>query len=158
MFFRKKEKEHELEDIKEAVEEPLEAEEYPSFPKSLPPAPQMPSAAVEVSAPLFVKVDKYREVLRSLQEMKLFVGGVKQTFTVLHEIESIRADALNIMRATVQRLEKSLTQVDTDLLRPKGVSLREMGVADTEVRHLEESLTDLQKQLADLRQELQGLG
>ena len=145
MFFTRK-KNTDVDEIRDIMDMPeqVEAEEMP--------------IEREAGAPLFVKVDKYREVLRSLQEMKLFVGGVKQTFTVLHEIESIRADALNIMRATVQRLEKSLTQVDTDLLRPKGISLREMGVADTEVRHLEESLTDLQKQLAGLRQELQGLG
>ncbi|MCX6816101.1 MAG: hypothetical protein NT120_04595 [Candidatus Aenigmarchaeota archaeon] len=165
MFFKKKDAPI-LQEIKNAMNE---QEEFPTIKQigNLPPKPQIPTmpnlpvmdkpVERDASAPLFVKVDKYREILKGLQEMKLFVSGVKQTFTVLQEIESIRADTINIMRATVQRLEKSLTEIDANLLRPKGVSLHEMGVAGVEVRHLENTLTDLQKQMSVLRSEMEGL-
>ena len=42
------------------------------------------------AAPLFVKVDKYREVLTGIQEMKIFLGGLRQIFTVMNEIEEMR--------------------------------------------------------------------
>src|SRR3989344_9699098 len=34
-------------------------------------------------APLFVKVEKYNEILAVVQDMKNFVSGIKQLFTIL---------------------------------------------------------------------------
>ena len=110
-----------------------------------------------VSAPLFVKVDKYREILSGVQEMKIFISGTRQLFNVLHELETVRADAINIMRATIQRLEKSIVEIDAGLLRPRGVGMSDIVQGNAEAQHLEESLTDLQTQLAGLRKELQEL-
>jgi hypothetical protein len=170
MFLKKKE--NTLQEIKDAMndEETPSAPAKPQFtapmkpqftaplraqPNVMPIIPAQPER--ETSAPLFVKIDKYREVLKGVQEMKLFVSGVKQTFVVLQEIEALRADAINIMRATVQKLDKSITEMDAELLRPKGVSLNDMGVAAAEVHHLESTLTDLQKQLGTLRRDMEGL-
>ena len=106
---------------------------------------------------LFVKVDKYREVLTTLQELKLFVSGVKHLFGIMHEIEAVRTDAMNIMRATVDRLEKSIIEIDSELLRPRGVTLTDYDRTGSEITHVEQSLTDLQNQLSDLRRQLQGM-
>lgn len=108
----------------------------------------------ELSAPLFVKVDRYRELITAVQEMKLFAASARDVFSTLHEIEAVRADALNILRAMVQRLEKTVLDLDAELVRPKGVSLSSASYAGAEVEHIESSLSDLQKQLADLRHEL----
>jgi hypothetical protein len=115
--------------------------------------PMTPQQA-EPGAPLFVKVEKYREILTTLQEMKLFVSGVKQLFAILHELETVRGDAINVMRATVQRLEKSMMEVDSELLRPRGVSLGDISPSEG---HIENTLEDLQNQLAELRKELQSM-
>ncbi|MBI4162547.1 MAG: hypothetical protein HY513_02595 [Candidatus Aenigmarchaeota archaeon] len=106
-------------------------------------------------APLFVKVDKYRDVLRDVHELKLYTAGIKQVLDLLHDIETIRMDANKVLRATVQRIEKSLVEMDSELLRPRGAIMSEITREDTEVRHIEGSLTELQKQLSDLKRELQ---
>ena len=72
------------------------------------------------------------------------------------EIESLRADTLNVLRATMQRLERSVIEMDAELLRPQGINITEMEKS-TEVTHIESSLSDLQKQLLDLKRELQGV-
>ncbi len=140
MFFRKDKKQ--LEEIKEMMEAPQEEAE------------ELPTVEREVSAPLFVKVDKYKSIIASIQELKLFVSGTKQLFTVLHEIENVRADALNILRATVQRLERSIVEIDSELVRPRGVNIVDV-TESTEATHIESSLTELQKQLMELKRELQ---
>ena len=94
-------------------------------------------------------------MLTRVQEMKIFVSGVKQLFNVLSEIESVRADALKIFKVTVQRLENSIAEIDSELLKPRGLDLGDVSYGETEVRHIEGSLSDLQKQLMDLRRELQ---
>ena len=100
-------------------------------------------------------MEKYREILNEIQEMKVFIAGTKQIFTVLNELETVREDALKTLRATVQRMEKSVTEIDTELLRPKGFELETK--SDIELRHIEGSLTDLQSQLQALKHELQEL-
>ncbi len=176
MFFRRKEDDEraEIRDIKQAMEEhdeefptikPIMRPNYPAFNPEFAPEPPkpvydrvaMPRAERETSAPLFVKVDKYREVLTTIHEIKLFVSSTKQLFSVLHEVETLRADAINVMRATLQRIEKSITEIDAELLRPKGISLSDMNIATTEIKHLGDSLDEMQKQLYDLRQQMQGL-
>lgn len=113
---------------------------------------ELPSSYRE-SAPLFVKVEKYRDILSGLQEIKTFISNVKQLFTIMHEVETVRSDTLKIMRASIQRLEKSIIEMDSELLRPKGFEFPE--TSDTEISHVESSLGDLQKQVAALKRELQ---
>jgi len=107
-------------------------------------------------APLFVKVEKYREALAAIAEMKVFVSGMKQLFVVVNDIEALRTDAMKIMRATVQRLDKAIIEIDTELLRPKGFEMQ-LPTGEIEVHQIEDSLTDLQKQLATLKRELEGM-
>src|SRR3989344_434846 len=146
MFFSKDRKE--LRDIKEIMDQD---EEMP-----VPVAPQMPPSVQlrekESAAPLFVKVDKYRDIISSIHEMKLYVSSTKQVFSVLQEIESLRSETLNVLRTTMQRLERSVIEMDAELLRPQGVTMTEE--KSSEVTHIESSLTDLQKQLMDLKREL----
>ena len=111
----------------------------------------------EEGAPLFVKVDKYRALIISVQEMKNYIAGLKQLFNVMYDIETMRGDTLKILKATTVKLEKTLTEIDYELLRPKGYNTEELGVEEPDVMHLEGSLTDLQRQLQELKRELQEL-
>ncbi|MBI4170277.1 MAG: hypothetical protein HY514_01170 [Candidatus Aenigmarchaeota archaeon] len=141
----------EMKDIKDAIEE------EPHFDEELaPPAPFKPFEQ-EQSAPLFVKVEKYHDVISGIQEMKLFVAAVKDIFAIMQELEQVRNDALNIMKVTVQRLEKSVVEMDAELLRPRGVSISPFPQGKAEAKHIESSLAELQKQLIELKQELRGM-
>ncbi len=150
-----------MKDIKQAIEEQPAHEGIPALPAmALPPAFPAHGYSLherEQSAPLFVKVEKYREVITSIQEMKLFISGVKDTFSILQELENVRSDAINIMKVTVQRLEKATMELDSELLRPRGVNISPFEQGETEAKHIESSLTELQKQLLELKQELQGM-
>src|SRR3989344_3546539 len=105
MFFRKGSDRKDIEEIKNAVSDDIDDAGELFIEK---PAAREPV----VSAPLFVKVEKYRETLEHLHEIKMFISGVRQLFGVLQEIENIRNDALKIFKATVQRLEKSVIEMD----------------------------------------------
>ncbi|MEM7819451.1 MAG: hypothetical protein QXD48_01335 [Candidatus Aenigmatarchaeota archaeon] len=147
MFFSKKDKYEDIEKIKEVVND------IPELPEIEPKTYRHE----EMSMPLFVKVDKYKELLSGIQEMKLFVSGAKQLFSILQEIETIRSDALKIMHATVQRLEKSIIEMDSELIRPRGADLAMVPERPEDIKQIENSLNELQRQLLDLRKELQEL-
>src|SRR3989338_1996179 len=101
-----------FEEIKNAMEEHpttqmrKSAERYDDYP--LPVQKEKPAyeeTYIESpGAPLFVKVDKYRDVLKDVYELKLYTSGIKQILDLLHDIETIRADANKVLRATVQRI------------------------------------------------------
>ena len=157
MFFSRKDKDKELDDIKDLVnlDEPPKREQ----PREL----RMPQPAHEnrmreeipthdQGAPLFVKVEKYKDIITTLHELKLFLSGTKQLFTLLGEIEGVRAEALNILKATIQRLERSLITMDSELARPRGMDVTYQ--ERTEATHIGSSLNDLQRQLMELKREL----
>ena len=123
--------------------------------------PQPKPMAIQIkvekeSAPLFVKVDKYKELLVILQEMKMFSEGIKKLLSLINEMEAARNDAIKMIRASAQRLEKSILEMDGELLRPKGIDL-EISQSDMEMRHIESSMSELQGQLLTLKKELEGM-
>ena len=72
----------------------------------------------------------------------------------MKEIEEMRMQSVNVLRATMQRLEKSVVEIDSGLLRPKGVDMRSLTQADPDMHVIEDSLTDLQTQIKDLKKVL----
>ena len=149
-FFRRHEKK-DIDEIKEAVNEP---DEYESYHEEYQPAvTKAEQPEREIFAPLFVKVDKYKESLVNLQEVKVLVDGIKNIFSILSEIEDVRKDALNTLRVTLQRIEKNIIELDTELLRPGNVKL-DVGT-EPDTRHIEDSLSQLHKQLDSLKGEME---
>jgi len=150
MLFDKKES---IQSIKDAVSDDAMPEHSRDFylPESAPVKTQK-----QETAPLFVKVDKYYDILRSVQEIKTFLAGVKHLYNVLAEIENVRSDALKMMRGTLQKIEKNITEVDSEFLRPNE-STFPTEQKSSEVQHVESSLNELQEQLSSLKKELQAL-
>lgn len=107
----------------------------------------------ESFAPLFVKVEKYNELLTSLGEIKSFINGIKQVFSTLQQVEEAREDAIKILRASVQRLERAITEVDAELMRP--IVSEAFPHGEAEIKGIESSLQRLSQQLSGLRKELE---
>jgi len=157
MFFRKKENK-EMQEIKKALEEPSAPKEEAIDELEILDLPEEPvSRPARESAPLFVKISKYKEIIDLIYEMKTFNASLKQMFVVMNEADSVRGDVLKIMRATVNRLDKALAEIDAEFVRPEGIDLEKVTYAESEVRYVEKSLTELQRQLAVLKKDLQEL-
>ena len=147
MFFKRKE-DREMDELKKTVNAPLEPHE-----EFVPLAPAISERQVPQSAPLFVKVEKYSEMLVRLNEMRSYTSSMRKLFNVMYEMEVLRNESIKIMRATLQRLEKDLVEIDTELVRPRGFDIPMYSSPDA--HNIEGSLDDLQRQLGDLRRELQ---
>lgn len=106
----------------------------------------------DASAPLFVKVDRYNEIITKLQETKDLLRGVKTVFPVLLEIDQVKKDATESLRVALQKIEKNMAELDSDLARPGQARLEAPSEMPT---HIENSLSDLQSQLSSLRGQLE---
>lgn len=145
-----------MQDIKKAVQAP--AEEMPALDDFDVAEPLEPPVSAQRypdrAAPLFVKIDKYKELIDLIHEMKVFNSSLKEMFVVMNEADNVKNDALKIMRATVGRLDRTLAAIDAELVMPEGVDLEE-SYTESEVKYIESSLSDLQRQLAVLRKDIQ---
>ena len=125
-----------------------ETEEMPGFSKSL--------SGSDDEAPLFIKIDKYSDLLAHVKEMKRFLGMFKQTLDVMRDIETARDDALKILRASATRLERVLETADAELLKPD-ISEQVEAAGKEEAAHVQDTLESLKSEINSLKSELKGL-
>ncbi len=123
--------------------------------KSVEPVPITAQRAVrrEVSAPLFVKVDKYNDILDKLDQTKALLSGIKGVFPLIAEADAVKKDAVETLRLTLQKVEKNIVILDSAMLRPGEFQLDQKSPA--EAKHVEDSLTQLQLHLGSLKSDLE---
>ena len=116
--------------------------------------PEIRREEVEVKeerAPLFVKVERYREVLKKLKELKKELGESKRLLSVFIEAESLVSESRKSLAASLQRIERSIAELDALLLKPEW-ERREL--APEKASEIEQIIESLAKQIEELRKEL----
>lgn len=106
-------------------------------------------------APLFVKIDRYRHILNTMQYLKSTMNLIKNTFSVLNELEKIRAENIKLIQKTIEKVDKKLLTLDSEFMRPSGFIEEMPEVHDVE--GLESTLVELRDQVNQLKSELQSL-
>ena len=106
-------------------------------------------------APVFVKIDKYRSILNSMNYLKTSMVMLKNTFTVLSELEKIRDENIRLMMDMMGKIEKRLATLDAEFLRPSGFTEEMDDLHDVE--GIESTLTDLHGQIEEMRTQLDSL-
>jgi hypothetical protein len=108
-----------------------------------------------VYAPLFVKIDRYRNILSTIASIKTTVVVVKNSMSVLAELDRARQQTMSVVRDAMERIEKRLGNLDTELVRPSGFSANVPQETYSEVQGVESTLAELKGQIAQLKNELQ---
>lgn len=124
------------------------------------PADQMPQLSMpnvqqekQSFAPLFVKIDRYRNILRSLSELKTTLALAKSALSTLDQMERIEYDNLNLLAGAMNKIEKKLMALDSEFLRPAGFQEETNDIG--EVESLQGVISDLQSQIEELKNEMQ---
>ena len=137
---------------------PLSLLDQPQFliepPKSPPPVikrePEKPTVA-----PLFVKMDRYRQILTTIGNLKTSLMIVKNSLATLQQIEKVRDDTFNIVSDVIEKMDDKLIDLDNNLLRPAGFHESEGASAgQQDIRSIEATVADLQGQIEQLKSEV----
>ncbi len=88
-------------------------------------------------APLFVKIDRYREVLGLLEKGASEAETLRELLGLLREVESTRAEVEAKLKETVSSLSETLRKLDEEFVRPEGMEeaageRKELRPVDTE--------------------------
>lgn len=149
---KKKEERHEM----PAELPPLSLLDQPQLqmepPKSLPPKREQEKPAV---APLFVKMDRYRQILTTIGNLKTALMIVKNSLATLNQIEKVRDETFSLVSDIVEKMDDKLIDLDNNLLRPAGFhDNTEVSTEQQDIRGIEATVADLQGQIQQLKSEL----
>jgi hypothetical protein len=107
----------------------------------------------QAAAPLFVKLDRYRNILKSIGEIKSTLVLMKNALTMLNQIEKIENENMNLVASALESIEKKLATLDTEFLRPTG--LGDETPQESEFENVQSVLSDLHTQIEQLKGNMQ---
>ena len=113
----------------------------------------VPKEERPVFAPLFVKIDRYRNILTALGQLRTSVVMVRNSFSTLNELEKARFETLKLIEDAIEKVDKKLASLDTELLRPAGYHT-ELTNEYQDVETVQATVADLKGQIAQLKDEL----
>ncbi|MBI2542753.1 MAG: hypothetical protein HYW24_01035 [Candidatus Aenigmarchaeota archaeon] len=124
-------------------------------PKAMPPVMKRePEKATY--APLFVKIDRYRQTLTTIGNLKTSLMIIRNSMGTLNQIERVRDDTFGIINDLIEKMSDKLMTLDNDLLRPAGFpESSEISPEYNDVRSIEATVADLRGQIDQLKTELE---
>jgi len=123
-------------------------------PRAAQPVDEAVSHALRASefAPLFVKIDRYKEILEKLEEIKVALHGMTDVMVLLNEVEHIRDSTIKALRQATTDLTDALIALDGEFVRPEEA---EISIQKSKERtRVEQYVGDLQTELQSLKKEL----
>jgi hypothetical protein len=105
------------------------------------------------AAPLFIKIEKYNQILSSIGELKNRVASMKNVFVVLDRLDDLKKECLSALQEAIENSEKKMTFLNSELLKPSGYK-EEVRREVYRAEDLEGILGELKDQVNRLKTEL----
>ncbi|MBI4894268.1 MAG: hypothetical protein HY833_00840 [Candidatus Aenigmarchaeota archaeon] len=109
----------------------------------------------QASAPLFVKIDRYRNLVSSLGAIKSSMGLLRSSLATMNELEKARQQNMLIVQGTVDKVEKRLAMLDKELVRPSGFTSPSSNEDYQDMHSVGATVADLKGQIQQLKSELE---
>ncbi|MCS7094126.1 MAG: hypothetical protein RMJ18_03015 [Candidatus Aenigmarchaeota archaeon] len=135
-------------EIKEDIETLKEENTQPSI-KTAP-----KKVEEEVSVPLFVKLEKYKNIVSALMQIKTYLITLKNSLVALEHIEKARSETLSMLSKNLDKIGEKINELERDLVKPIGFSF---GSPETfeELSSVHTNLAALKAQIEQLKTELE---
>lgn len=105
------------------------------------------------AAPLFVKLERYKNILNAISEIKMTMLKIKNALAILSDLDNLRSENLKMIKDATEVMEKRIASLDEEFLKPSG--LQEKLPPEVYAEGLEDVLTNLKAQVNQLKSELQ---
>jgi len=111
--------------------------------------PEKKEESEEVFAPLFIKIERYREVTNKISSAKATLESLKSSLSLLRELEKLREENLKVVESVVSKLEKKLDELEMEFLKRGGIISHMKEVKDVE--SLLSSLSEVKGKLEEIK-------
>lgn len=114
-----------------------------------------PRARLAPSPPVFVKVERYRELLEDLQQLRSYSLGLRDALDAMSELEKEFKTAMGITHKVLDKLNIIISSLDMKLLRKQDESGGESSIRPPP--EIEEYVKGIYEQIERLKTELHSL-
>jgi hypothetical protein len=97
--------------------------------RKVPPKPVRPPAPE--SPPIFIKVDKYRNIIRNIRDLKSYLLNLRDALDVLEDMQKEVANGIEVAHKTLDELNMIISNLDSFFMRPQGIE-----------HHMEEEMSE----------------
>lgn len=154
-FNRKKTESHEMPNVLPSLSSLDQISMVPEPPKPVEQPRAMKEPEKTTVAPLFVKIERYRQILSTIGTLKTSLVVVKNCLDTLEQIEKARDQTFEIVSDVVGKMDDKLINLDNELLRPAGFhTSTETSPEQQDVRSIEATVSELRGQIDQLKNEL----
>lgn len=102
----------------------------------------------EKNPPIFIKIDKYREILSALTEMKLLIHKIISNISVIQKVEEIELKAFENSKELFNQLDSKLNELNTYFMTRTEGSEESKNIPEIEeLKKLEEEIEKLKQSL-----------
>lgn len=154
--------------IPKPVSRPVSEGELPEAPspeKSVPverraekPMPRPGHIHPRSPPPLFIKIDKYQDVVENLQKLKSIALGLRDALDALADIEKELATGINITHKALDDFNTIISMLDSKLTRVgeigTGKKIGTVGEVDNYVRNIYSQMDKIKQELKNVEEEL----
>ena len=102
-------------------------------------------------APLFVKIEKYKEILESIQKLRISLKNMQFLLSFKEQIKKIDTEADELLLKSIQNFSQTTNEFSMNFAIPRGV--RYIPKPPVEER-IDSSVSDLGAKITKLREEL----
>lgn len=74
---------------------------------------------MEEKSPVFIKIDKYRQVLDVVDVLKKQVDDIRDTLSQIKELKTQEEEEIRIWEANIMEVEKKILFIDQTLFEPE---------------------------------------
>ena|SRR5438445_1656743 len=159
LFGNKKRKDM-AEEIKNAVDSPEDyTQQRPDIFTQSPKRVQ-PRALESTGSPVFVKMEKYKNILVAFESLKSSIDNLRISFTALVDMEKIRSDNMEKMKDSIDKVEGTLIDLDREFVRPSEMELPHHQLKATPKgkpaanKELDTTVSELKSQIDALKEKL----
>ncbi len=152
MAFWSRPQKRDIETVKQAVIPQEKPQEAPLPKVELGKLPERPRFA-----PLFVKIDRYQEILKIIENIKTGLLKAHDLLNLMQQLDKIKFEAETLMQKNIQETVVGISTMDKEFVRPKGIEIVEDTGASGERERVENYVGELHRELENLRTQLLAL-
>jgi len=113
------------------------------------------------SPPLFIKVDKYRDIIKSIRDLRSYILNLRDALDVLRDMQKEVANGIEIAGKTLDELNEITSNLDSFFMKPqtiggKAEDFGRPGIGEEE-EEARDSMKDVYGQLEKLRAQLRAI-
>ena len=110
--------------------------------------PSQPQPEPKPTAPsLFIKIEKYQEIVKQIQNLKSLSLTLRDAMDALSEMEKELKNGMQMAKSSLDKFNYTLLQLDGSLIRSQGVATS----PSEDTKELEDYVRDIYKQVERLK-------